>query len=313
MDIRLLISAFFETFDGSARADLARFMARFPDTGTWLIAADYVVSDKGRPNDVFAFSILPYAEELNALRRRLADGLPRDIKATRDFTSSAGRTLRAPNVFHVPLVLPKGRLLLGYTGRDSLANGRRAVADLVRDAIEMERGDEAVKAMQRLQRGVNAKNYNHRLLADVFLLAAMFAALSIAVLRERSEARTVWMSDRDRMTSWCGGALWYLAQLNLRGVAETMGIDREAEGPGVCVPSPDGTMWFDEMVRLPDHMAGALSAWNLISGEPAPTSKKELVSDMLSKVFADAENVAVIRLGTEHDGFNWSRIVFGRR
>ena len=167
--------------------------------------------------------------------------------------------------------------------------------------------------MQRLQRGVSAKGYNHRLLADIFLLAAMFAALSIALLRERPGARTVWMSDRDRMTNWCGGALWHIAQLNLRGMSEAMGVDRGAEAPGVCVLSTDGTMWFDEMVRLPDHMAGALSAWDMVFDEPAPSSRRKLVSDMLRDVFAYADNVAVIRLRAERDGFGWSRVVFSRR
>lgn len=312
-DIRSLISAFFETFDGSARADLARFIERFPETKTWLIAADYVVGDKGRPNDVFAFSLLPYAEELNALRSRLAVGLPRDIKATRHFTPSASRTLRAPYVFHVPVVLPKDRLLLGPTGARSVANGRNAVAALVHDAVEMKRGDEVVKAMKRLERAAGARGYNHRLLGDVFLLAAMFAALTNAVLRERSGARTVWMSDRDSMTGWCGSALWHFAQLNVRGMAEIMGIDHGAEGPGVCVPSADGAMWFDEMVRLPDHMAGGLAAWDMVEEAPAPTSRRELVSDMLRDVFAEADNVAVIRLRADRDGFSWSRVVFGRR
>lgn len=82
MDVRSLAAAFFETFDGSARADLARFMARFPLTRTWLISSDYVVGADDRPNDVFAFSIMPYVEELGALRRRLPAGLPRDIKGT---------------------------------------------------------------------------------------------------------------------------------------------------------------------------------------------------------------------------------------
>ena len=152
MDVRSLTAAFFETFDGSARADLARFMGRFPLTRTWLISGDYVVSAKGRPNDVFAFSIIPYAQELSVLRERLASGLPRDIKGTRAFTAAAGDILRGPDVFHVPVVLPRNRLLLGPTGALSVANGRQAAADLVRDAIAMERGDEMVKAMQRVER-----------------------------------------------------------------------------------------------------------------------------------------------------------------
>lgn len=313
MDIRLIAAAFFETFDGSARADLARFMARFPLTRTWMISSDYVVGAADRPNDVFAFSIMPYAEELGALRRRLAAALPRDIKGTRAFTAAAGDILRGPDVFHVPVVLPRDRLLLGPTGALCVANGRQAGANFVRDAIEMECGAGMVKAMRKLERMTNTKGYNHRLLANVLLLALLFPALSIAVLRERRNARLSWMSDRDAMTQCAGGALWHLAQLNLCGLAQAMGVELGDERPGVCVPGADGVMWFDELVRLPDHMAGALSAWDMVTDEPTPASKTALISDMLREVFAGAENIAVIRLRSEADGFRWSRVLFERR
>jgi hypothetical protein len=313
MDVRSLAAAFFETFDGSARADLARFMADFPLTRTWLISSDYVVGADDRPNDVFAFSIMPYVEELGAMRRRLSAGLPRDIKGTRAFTAAAGHILRGPDVFHVPVVLPKDRLLLGASGAMSVANGRKAGADFVRDAIGMERGIGTVKAMRKLERVTKTKGYNHRLLADVLLLALLFPALSIAVLRERRNARLSWMSDRDAMTQWADGALWHIAQLNLSGLAEAMFVELGDGRPGVCVPGADGSMWFDELVRLPDHMAGALSAWDMVADEPTPASKTELVSDMLREVFAGADNVAVIRLRSDSDGSGWSRVLFERR
>lgn len=305
MDVRSLTALFLETFDGSARADLARFMSRYPFTPTWLISADYVVGDKGRPNDVFAFSIMPYAEPLPAMQARVAAGLPRDIKATKTFTSAAGAVLRGLEVFHVPVVLPKGRLLLGPTGAESVSAGRKAAVEFVRDAIVMERGIDAVRIMRKLERSTAGKGYSHRLLADVLLLALLFAILSALVLRERRGAKLVWMSDRDTMTSWCGGVVWHIAQMDLRGVCDAVGLDRGFEAPGVCVPGVDGKMWFDHLVRLPDHVAGALSAWDTSTDGPVDGSRTELVSDMFRHVFAGADNMAMIRFYVGPERFGW--------
>ena len=313
MDIRSLATTFLETFDGSARAEFESFMRRYPLTKTWLISADYVIGDTGRPNDVFAFSIMPYVDEISVLRARLAKGMPRDLKATKSLTPAAKHVLRGPEVFHVPVILPKHRLIMGATGAQSVVNGRRVAADLVRDALEMERGDVAVNVMRRLEKVTRRKGYNHRLLADVLLLGMLLPLLSVAILRERSGSEVVWMSDRDSMTEWCGGALWHIAQLNVRGIAESLHLNPGAMGPGVCVPTADGTMWFDEMIRLPDHMAGALAAWDTSTDEPASTSNVQLISDMLGEIFAGADNVAVIRLRAEPEGFGWCRILFETR
>jgi hypothetical protein len=79
MGVRSLTASFLETFDGSARADLARFMSHYTFTPAWLISADYVVGDKGWPNDVFAFSNTPQAEPLPAMQARVEKPRPEPV------------------------------------------------------------------------------------------------------------------------------------------------------------------------------------------------------------------------------------------
>jgi hypothetical protein len=55
-----IIERFFEVFDKSSIHDFRLFLARNSGVTKWVIAGDYCLHDKGRPNGAFVFSIIPY-------------------------------------------------------------------------------------------------------------------------------------------------------------------------------------------------------------------------------------------------------------
>lgn len=59
----------FNTFDQSAINDFRGFLAENPQVTKWQIAADFCLHDKERPNNAFAFTIIPYdANRLGAIQ-----------------------------------------------------------------------------------------------------------------------------------------------------------------------------------------------------------------------------------------------------
>jgi len=312
MDAAALIKTFFETFDAGAKAEFAAFVARQPAGARWLIAADYVVGEKKRPVDVFAFTIMPDMQDLPALQERIRRVLHRDIKETRKLDPSGLALLKAPDVFHFAVMLSKTRMLFAETGEESVLSARKTAEELLSLAKRQDRGERAIAALQKVRDFAAARRFSHRLMADVLLLSLLFPAITIALMRETNGRDIAWMSDRDRMTTWCGGALWPLAEISLRAMTEAMGVEPGAAGPCVCVPS-ENTMWFDDMVRLPDYIAGTLATWDADAQHYASESKIEMLSDIYRQVIAEADNLAVLRLQADKSGTGWTRMVFRQR
>lgn len=66
-------------------------------------------------------------------------------------------------------------------------------------------------------------------------------------------------------------------------------------------------MWFDEFVRLPDYMAGILSAWNLENNK-LPADRPKFIQ-LAEEVLAKASNIAVIKVRYD-DIIACSRVTF---
>ena len=69
--------------------------------------------------------------------------------------------------------------------------------------------------------------------------------------------------------------------------------------------------WFDDLVRVPDHIAGAVAAWDIDNNRLAASPKK--YSDVLRQMFADNPNFALVRLKIGDRGLQASRVMISQR
>ena len=66
----------------------------------------------------------------------------------------------------------------------------------------------------------------------------------------------------------------------------------------------DGKVWYDEMNRLPDHIAGTLADWDIDNNK---STKTKFIS-MLEDCIADNPYLVILRLNLEPSLFQCSRI-----
>jgi hypothetical protein len=94
------IDGLWKHLDASFRQEAERRLAasiRRQATPKWIIAADFCVRDQARPNDAFAFVILPAGDRLRQTNA-LLQGLPnKDLKETRQIVIK--RALRGGHAF----------------------------------------------------------------------------------------------------------------------------------------------------------------------------------------------------------------------
>jgi hypothetical protein len=303
------LTAIFDTFDKSARSDLQKFIAARPAT-KWMIAADFCLHDKVRPNNTFVFSLIPYDDYFDVLQEEIRGGIPKDLKKTRDVRASTIALLRDGRRFHIAFVLsePPAVFSNGLDGASPLTVARESIR-LTLAAFDHNRPP---LPLRKLHEASKAKAFNTELLADLYLTSYLFGFVSLILAREVQVETLGWFADRDSMVTWCDGVLWHFAVANLHGFAEHFGITMPAGSPVIAGPTPDvipaDAMWYDDLVRIPDYFAGILAAWNF-KENTIPADKAKYV-ELAQKVIADATNLAVIHLYYESGGFSASRRVF---
>ncbi|WP_142811830.1 hypothetical protein [Tepidiphilus olei] len=307
------LGALFETLDKSAIDDFRAFLAANAGVTKWQIAADYCLHDQSRPNNAFAFSVIPYDDYLDVLKGEIRDALPKDLKKTKSIGEDAAAFLVHPRRFHFGFVFRSPPAVFNNgPGSDPRKIARESLAITVEELTKHGRSKENMRRLKALKQHAQASSFNVGLLADMYVLSYLLCFVTLVLARERPVEIVGWFSDRDKMTTWCDGVIWDFGRENLYGLAEHFNIPIPQDMPVIAVPTPDAekdAMWFDEFIRLPDYIAGIIAAWNFATNELPGDKSKYL--QLAEDVVADARNMAVLNVQWG-DFVQCSRMVFSR-
>jgi hypothetical protein len=320
-DPRNVLKVLFDTFDQSARLDFKNFLQINAHVKKWMISADYCLHNETRPNNVFALSVIPYSDHFDKLKREISTAMPRDLKETKFITQEAKKLLCDPSRFHFAFVLKARPKVFNDGGKSKpLDIARKSIAESVKVMADRDVPKDSVDKLKLLQRASASNSFNVKLLSDMFLLSQLFSFVTLALARDSVPEVVGWMSDRDKMTEAYDAVLWVIAAANVHGLAEHFEITLPGDVPSIAVPTPpdqepieDGlpdvsapnvaltksVMWFDEFIRIPDYVAGVLSAWDF--GENVLPAEQTKYVALAQDVIAAADNMAVIsvRYGNE--------------
>ena len=96
---------------GSIKDEFASYLQQH-DTDRWQIFSDYVLRAPKRPNDVFAFTVVPAGRHLQSLFSAVEQSARADFKAIRSVSEEMIQLLRDCRLFTVCFVLEPSRSLL---------------------------------------------------------------------------------------------------------------------------------------------------------------------------------------------------------
>ena len=272
-------------------AALGAFLAR-ENASQWVIASDYVIGGAGRYRDAYCYTIYPIYGELETTLNSVRASLPRDLKKTVTISTEAVKFLRSARHFSFCFVLRQGQTLFGSIGavRDSL--------DLTIEMVEARSGwAEQLAALKRLRQKARAKNFNVKLLSDGVLASLFAAVIAMFVTKLASAALVSWFSDRDSMVISYNKIAFDLLGMHFYQACHEFQVPYGTVK--LAVGDMSAAAWYDEMVRIPDFLAGALSAFDRETRGVA--TEKHL--DLLTKVVSDAANIAVIEVDVTQSSF----------
>lgn len=313
IDPTRFIQLLFETFDRSAIDDFRAFLSANERARKWQVAADFCLHDKNRPNNVFAFTIIPYDAYPDTLFREIRHALPKDLKKTKTIDSNAIEFLTNQRRFHFGFVFQDPPAVFNNgPGSDSLTVARESLAITVDTLVKHGRSKENMRRLKILRQKAQATAFDVELLADMYVLSYLLCFVTLLLSRECRVDVVGWFSDRDKMTTCCDGVVWDISRETLYGLANHFRISIPNDIPLIAKPDAnadkDGT-WFDEFVRLPDYIAGVLAAWNLTTNE-LPGDKDKHIR-LAEDVIANARNMAILKVRWS-DCLQCSRVIFRR-
>jgi hypothetical protein len=292
MIVEHVLSAF-DYGQPSLYQNFAEFVAASGQT-KWLLSADFCLHDDTRPNDVFAFTVFPYDADFEAINAEIMAVFPRDAKSTRDITPDMIAFLRSHRRFHFAFVVNRDRLFL-----PDVESARQAIdvtIDIMSRYKDVEDQRDAIARLRALRQEANANSFNYLLAQDMILMAAFGGIIALLLELEGRAEHVAFFPDRDDMTTAYKAIAYFLMAHNASSFALRRKVPEAQMALALPGPRDDGRrgIYADELVRIPDYIAAAVSGTELAQLNPASVSQK--AADLVGKAFVDSSNISIMRV-----------------
>jgi len=302
----------------STLGDFSQYLAKMCGRGQkkWMIFSDYVLDDDTKPNDVFAFTVFPYFVHFDDLKGAFATAAPRDIKKTREVTAEMIRAMRSEWLFNWAFVFSGRYRLFGSNAvdeRKNLVSGLDVASRMVKDWQSNVQNPPSswkhfLEKLEAMKQELQKNSPNMKLMRSICLTAIFGGYIMYLVIKHAQPEIVGWFSDRDNILSYCDGIVFDLLGSNQHGLCERDGISRSAK---IIIATPDaqGPNWYDEMLRVPDYLAGTLADWNRSTNDISKEKFVKIVEDVL----ADNRNLSIFEFKLNAAQWTCGRVAIEKR
>lgn len=309
----------------TTRLQLKQWFARYPACMPWSVISDYCIGDVNKGNDVFSFVVVAPHDKAENICEYIARVAPKDLKNTSKVPLGLIQylTCEVPVTFSVSFVMKREAALLRdylsieamsalVAGAISFMHGRLALYQHERD---INYHQSAIRRLKAFEQELGHKGVNARLARQIHLVAAMVATLC-NLLNQAVSARAIrWISDRDAIFERHDAVVSDLAYVYYltQAVEFAKPEQRNAQNLSASlaaldfeIPEKTGKHRFDELVRLPDYLAGTLADLN---SETMAVSKEKF-DVVLNKVFVNSKNNWLVQLVPTGEGITARSVLF---
>jgi hypothetical protein len=269
------------------------FQKKFKDSKKWCLASDDCFDNQNKFNDCIAFTLFPYAD-LTLISNGISKIIPKDMKKTNKLSKEVLDYLKEHQFFfHIVFIIKNKEKII--EDREKKLNKKEVIIKILENSYKLcsKRYPEyAVKLKELLQRA-NKNNFSNKMYVNIFWTAFLAAYVNVFIIKNTKKTDgTLWIPDRGSMNDYCDNLLFCLYKINsdsLKHLNKTKlkkkfltGITREA----------DNKYEFDNIIRLPDYFAGAVSSWDMLNN----LVDKEKHSDFIVNIIADNPKVVVLKI-----------------
>lgn len=313
-----ILSSVLETFNKSAIWDLRHYLTINNHSKKFLIFSDYCIGDVNKANDAVAFTIMPYDEYIEDTKTAINELTKKDIKSKSVIEDRFLDYMKETRFFHVSYILTERK---GVTQREGIEQ-RDVVLAMIDNTLQMldnwiintpsnsEYFNIVKGKLGAAKTATQRKSANFKLLRDVITISMLAGVLAFLLTREGSAEVVGWFSDRDKIIDVFDGIASDFYGLNHHSLCERGAINSGRTKIVVGIPELDanGKVWYDEMNRIPDHIAGTLADLNLNDNISTRDKFIQVKVDLL----ADNNFCAIFNLKIKRAEYSCGRIMMSR-
>jgi len=305
-----------ETIEKSIFEELVTWFSELPDNAEWYVISDYCFEDREKKNDVASFSVLLNHDKLKNIKEYINSFTPKDIKSTRTVSPAFLQYVNSPVIFTFTFVLDRSsKLLRDYAEKDNMQSFLPEFHNFVKiieSNSSFEKGfvESVLRRAKQFHESFKTKNFNARLSRQIYLVATFASLIFLYLNKVKKPSHIAWVSDRDALVDKYDGFVYDLAYFmflaeysqdtSVREGAKPLRIDK----PHFIFPLPakSGSNEYDELIRIPDYLAGTLADLDIDANE----FTKDKYYTVLKSSLVNSKNHAIIHLrGSGPD--IWSR------
>lgn len=280
------------SFDASRLASFQRFLRRYPDHKNWILASDYNWHQTSRPQDVLAFTLYPDPIALGS-GHKLHRLFKTDFKKCKSVPDDVVSWYTSGAAFHFCFILDGNASFFHTAGANRWEIAKDSLQKTVSYLIDKNAPTHIIDKHRIVAKQSLSKSFNVEIWGDLLLCATCYAFIIGLLTRENRMEHLLWMSDRDKLTTWNDGILCDIALVQAVKYAQKFGYHFDAQNmPFFILTQDDGAKWYDPITRPSDYLAGALSAWSLKTNSMRETSEK--YHTMLAHAIAENEFIALL-------------------
>lgn len=298
------------TLDKSFLNNLRNYLESHRDVTEFALISDYCVEDKGKPNNVIAFTLAPSHIVLPECMAELDRLIPKDIKKTTEVTKEISRALNDTRFFHVAFMLDdiSGFLHSEIVGKqDVVLQNLQLIIQMLQVWSEnqpegRQKFQEQIKRFKQAKGELERPTANIKLFSRMSLTCILGAVLAFYLSKETICKSILWLADRDKIHDAFAKIYFDLFEINHWGLCLQELPDARIPKVGFAVDEKGAkNLWFDTLIRLPDFIAGTVASWSLDTNR----TSHEKHARLLQQVIADNLNCNLIKIEMRRDGWSF--------
>ena len=316
--IHYFLASFNDTFYKSAYKDFKQFFVNNKDVKKWMICSDYAIGNKNKKNDVVTFTFYPYIVDHGLLSNIIKSLAKKDLKNTRDINKDFLTFIKEAPILNISVLLSRKRKL------DYLNDERDFFIVSIDKIIEQlnywvmstpenkEYFKKLIKKMNKLKILVKSPSTNLKIIRDIEIISQLVAYLCLEMNLIIDVDILGWFSDRDKLLDYKKASFEeplifdFISNLYHVLCENHFGAINSKAKLVYGVPEQNGTLWYDELNKIPDYICGTLADYDIQKNE---ISHRKF-NTMLTSFFINNPKNLIFKLNFSKKEFSAQKIFF---
>lgn len=286
----LIIDCIDETINKSSINNFKNFIEANKKYMGWVIVSDYCIDDDKKYNDCLSFSIIPMEHNLFfTISEEIKNNITNDLKHTTKITQDTVNFLHDnPYTFCFNFIIKGINNLIGNFSITEKQNLLRDEMNKLIANINVE-NDSFTKYKNIYHRHFLKKTFPANLFAKNAFVAFLAAYLRVLILKydEKTVKPITWLPDRGKFMSSFDNIYASLHQLYYELLIEKENITWGEKSVTCGLIKDDDTIFYDELIRIPDYMAGTLSSYEYETNN----TDKDKHAKLIEETFANNDKI----------------------